>query len=522
MEARGPGAALLVVLLLVQAVPTASAAGDLAGPAEQALVDLKLEALAGHRTDEDPLERLRQQVLPASRVPTQRIEAAWSQAANASGPSARETLLAAEAELFALARTNALAAEGSGDDAAARAWLEVVLARVDWRGRSIPAGELLGDGSLDREPLVEVLDSVTAVRAREAIWKAFLLNASDRRPAAEATAEGAKRLAQVLVPNATDRLPSGLAAGFRGNLTQLPSLVLSAGADQSRHLFPSLMAPLTALEFGHDVEPLEVFAQRPIDGAYLAVRAMREDPRIAPALADAAFRRYNVDRTPIGFLGEGPIERSDEAYRALRSAIEASDRAAARQAADQVAARIGEVALLGHGVVLEIETGGVRQNSTHTYDVTLIRPSLEGVASYELSLTYEGDIVAVPGAQPLRLADGFQLEGGGSSGDVTLTGEASPPLRSSAKIALLEIHGTGPQGAETNLTVQQARFLEPDGDELPRFIVRDGHVTITVHAGEEAGPDAAGTNRTDARGTPLGPIAALLGLGLAARRRLRP
>lgn len=522
-KGTGLGAAVLAGVLVAGAVPALGANAGIAEPADTAIVDLKRSALAGEEPDRDPLERLREAVLAESPTSTRAVEDAVRRAQQANGTDARERVLEAEAMLLRLARANALAAHADGNDSAALAWLNVTLARVhpDVRNLTRPAaGE-----PVTREPLVEALDAAIAVRAREAVWEAFLLDATGRTDAARITAGGAEALLGVLVPNATARLQPGPRAGLEENATRVFEAVTRPAADEGRHLFPGLAAPLTALQYSHDVEPLEVFGERVVDSTLVALRASREDPRLARTLAEAVWQRYGVDRGTLGLAGEGDIQPMDQALRSFRSALE--NRSAVHAAARGVRAEVEDVALLGHGVTVDLESGGVRPNRTHTYDVTIVRPPLEGIASLGLELAYDGNVLDVAGAEPNEWPGTLALEGGGTSGRGSLSGNASDPMVDAGHAIHLKLEAAGPPGSRTNLTVEEASFLEPDGDPIPVHIVRDAPITIanvTTGDGGQSEEATTGGNNTGTKSTPsLGlATAGLLALLAWARRRHPP
>lgn len=512
---------LLVGLVLVAAVPAGAASGGVAAEADAAFVELKQATLTGEDPDRDPVEHLRGEVLAHSRVSTDDAEQALRAAQQASGTDARQRVLEAEAALLELARDNALDAQASDNDTAAREWLNVTLLRVhpDVRNLTRPALE----GSLDREALVEALDATIAVRAREAVWEAFLLHAADRTDAARATAAGAEALIGKLVPNATARLQEGPRAGLEENATRVWEAITRPPADQHEHLFPGLAAPLTSLQYSHDVEPLEVFGERVVDGALVALRAHQEDPRLAQELSQAAWDRYRVDRTTVGIAGEGNVTPIDESVKELQNWIH--DREQALDAAHQLRAAVGDVALLSHGITIDVESGGVQPNRTHTYDVVLVRPPLEGIGSFDLRLTYDGSVLDVTDVTPRAFDGDVTVEGGGTTGAAAISGTADTPLVESSRFIQLDLGAAGPPGSNTTLHVDQATFLEPDGDRVPTNIVRDGPITIAeIATGNDTVQDAtSSSDDTETKSTSaVGVLAAGLMAALAWARRRNP
>lgn len=519
---RGTLIAVAVLVGTQLLVPVAGASPTpTAGAVEEAFVDLKRSALADEEPEDDPVERLRK-ALDGERRPE--VERAWREVQNASGPDAREAIVKAEAALFVLVeeRMEAALAEANASDA--EAWLEVALLRADAENRTLPGPPT--EGEPDAESLRQALDAAMAVRAREVLWKAYLLNATDRPEAAEATARGAEAMTELLVPNASQRLPAGEREAFEENASRVPEAILSAPADAGRYLFPSLAAGLTALQYDHDVEELEVLGQRPIDGARIVDRATREDPTVYEDLARAAFERYAVDRARLGLMGEGSNEAVDEAYLDLQDAVKADDREALRNATDEVRSAVANLALLGQGAVVTVESGGVRHNLTHKYDVSLVRPTLEGVGSYDVVLGYDGDVLDVVNVTPVASEGIFAWDGGGTSGDVTATFTANESIREAEHLFQLHLEAAGPPGDKTNVTVDGVELREPDGDRIETFLVRDGNVTIAqIETGDEPadGTETTGELDTDERSVPAAGLAGALPAGLAAcaYRRLR-
>lgn len=515
-------AILLATALAVQLLVPVAAASPAEAPA--AFVDLKRQVLAGEEPDRDPVERLRSEALDGQPRPA--VESAWRAAQNASPEEAPRAVLEAEAALLALAGDEVRAALEAGDATAVHAWLQVALARADAANRTLAPAASLGPDALDEEAATEALHAAVAVRAREAAWEAFLWNETGEPARAERTAEGAGSLAELLVPNASRRLPDGVRAAFEANATRVPHAVLGPTFGDGRYLFPGLAAGLTALQYDHDVEELEVQGQRAIDGAAVATRAAGEDPERFQALAGAAYERYGADRARLGLMGEGTNAALDEAYLDFRDAARNGSHAGAREAAEAIREAAGGLALLGNGVVLTVESGGVRQDRTHTYKVSLVRPPLDGVGRYEAAFTYDGDVLDVADVTPR--ADGANLswEGGGTTGALTVNATQAPPVREASHLLALHLDAAGQPGEQTTIVPERVQAYEPDGDRVGTLLVRHGNVTLAqIEAPEDPG-DANGSAQGAPAANPTpgaGFAGALLaGLLVAGARRRSP
>lgn len=504
---------VLVILLLTPTFGSVAAqAPTLADEAETALLDLKAQTLYDQSPDRDPVEHLQEVLEGHSQAPPGDVTQAWRAAQNATGPDARRAILAAEAALLDHARHETQRALEDGNATLAQAWLELPLERAYWQQRALPVEPVLEGDGLDEENVTELLDSALAIRAREAIMEALLLNRTGAREEARATAQGAEALVATLIPEASSRLPDALRDPLEGNATGIAQAVLAVPNGTSDHFLTGLIAPLTALEYNHRIEVLEEFGARNIDPAFVVARAASEDPDQSRALAQAAFERYAADRARLGVMGEGTAEGIDDAYRALLEAQEQGSPEAVLEAAGAVRGAVAEVALLDPGFTLKVETGGVQPNRTHKYHVAFLRPTLEGIASYEIEIGYNASVVETV---DVTTADAeHELTSTLEPGVARLEGSFDPSLVSNVRLVLLHLEARGPPASETDLTIEEATFREPDGDRMDPFILRDGHVTTAqIETGEdEASPEAAADGNATTQQTPWGVFATLLAL----------
>lgn len=527
MRARLVPVALVVLLLVPASASSTASDPELPDKADAAFVDLKTQALYEREPSADPVDRIREALSGPSQASLANVTDAWRTAQNASGPPAREAILEAEGRLLEHARDEAHHALAEGDATAARAWLGIPLERVDWQARSIPARGLLDGDGLDEENLTEVLDAALAVRAREAVMEALLLDRTGAREDARATANGAQALLATLIPEASRRLPDALRTPLEENATGIAADVLAVPNGTSDHFLTGLLAPLTALEYNHRIEVLEEFGARNIDPAFVVARTVQEDPGRADDLAEAAFHRYATDRSRLFLMGEGTagdrdlIQDADDAYRELRRAARNLSQERAEEAAADVAQTVGRATLLDPGFTLKVETGGVQPNRTHDYDVVFLRPTLEGVSSYRLRLSYDPSIVEIVDVEPRQGAQQtLRVEHG--AGTVTVDASFDRPLVENTRLVNLRIEARGEPLAETNVTIEEALFRDADGDSLEPFRLRDGHATVAkIDTGTDESPEPA-QNGSQARPTP-GPTALLAALstGAAALGRAR-
>lgn len=494
---------------------------ELAQAAQDALLQLKAQApraVPGNGTP--PSTYLDEHVLSRSPSTSDHVLSVFREAENATGDQARARVLEAEASLLGLAAANTLAPAAEGNLTVAHDWLQVLLERVHADARDLPHEDLLDGEAVDQEALEATVHAALAIRAREAVTEALLMNWTGQPEASTATARGAEALLGLLVPEASQRLPDRMRRSFEGNITGVEAAVLAVPAESSGHYLSGLLAPLTALELDRVIEPLNEFAMRNVDPAFVAARAAQEDPAIAESLAKAAVQRYTSDRGRLLLMGEGTMAGVDRAYHALANTTAGGNMSETLDLASQVLEALRPVGLLERGSVLKVETGGVQPGRIHDYRVTLVYPPLEGISRYSIQIESDPAVVGIVGVKPLvdgRFEQNLEADG------VVFSSQLDDPLRHSARIAHLKLNATGPPEASTDLTILDATFVEPDGDDVPFFRLRDGHATV---ANIRAEPDDPGgtANASGISSTPLPPalVVAVLALGAAVAGRRRP
>lgn len=526
---RALRATFLIAMLLAPAALPPVAAEDatgtpLAEPSERALAALRDALLHDADGAAEAVDAAERDVFDASIVDASAAVAAWREAAGARGnEGARPRLLEAEAALVDVAAQNALAAAAAGDADAAREWLRVVLARVEWSARSVPAAPLLHpEAPLDEEAFREVVHAAVAARAREEAVRAMLLTYAGERELAAASARGASAFADTLLPDAAARLPKALEAAFVENASRIDALLDELPEARKDHALSAIVGPLVALEYDRDVEALDEFGVRNSDAAFAAARAAVEDPAVFATLSDEVVLQFAADRAGLFLRGEGGLEALDAAYETFRAAAPSADAALVGDAAAKIHAALQDLALLQRGIVLKVETGGVQPGRVHEYGVTLVRPSLEGVASYHLEIAYDPSVVAIVGVVPRALTSDFvtSIE----DGRAIFGGSSGVPLERSAPIAKIRLEARGPGGSATNLTVVAANFLEPDGDAIDVFRLRHGSATVAIvpDAIDEAVDAEVAADESASRAVPAAAWSALAAggaLAAVARRR---
>lgn len=545
---RAPLLAVGTLLVLVALLPGAAGAGGgnatLGEAADAAYLGLAADVL-GHEPPpgaaNHPREHLRTGVLEASRVPANETVQAWE---NATPNGTRAHLGAAEAALLDLSSRNVDDALAKGNVSAALAWLGVLDRRAWSDLRLHPAPdpnrtyghppEPAPDRGVAGEDVREAADAALAARARELAVQALLLDRAGQRNASAASAATAAALVEVLEPRGLDRLQPELRAPLRENATEanLTRAVREAPGAGERFVLTGVLAPLASLEMDHKVEPLEEWAVRNLDAAVAAARASVEDPRLAEAVAREAYEQYQADRGLVGLAGEGTNEAADAAFLDLRNATHAGDPhrspdpEALRAAAANASAALRDLAVMEHGLVVKVTTGGVQPDRTHRYKVTLVKPPLEGLGEVPtFEVTWKPEIVHVAGVEAADEA--VDVEAYVGNGTLSFNATFEPPANRSLRAVHLLLEARGPPESTTNLTVEEARFAEADGDPVPVLRVRDGQATVanvTAGAGEpvEDEPPHRPGQEEATRGSPLPAWLAAAGLAAGAllpRRR---
>lgn len=486
---------LVSLLLIIPLVPNVVA--DDGGPdrgAEDAL-DTALALFRNAQTEGSETARrqaadyLRDHVVSHSEVPADDVMAAWDARLEAASTDASAPY-AAEALLLRLVRDNVIDALARDDDATADLWMRLAHSRVDRSGWSIPSWDV--ERGLHDQNVTKDVDAIIAARARETLVEALLIHRGGAAAEAEAVLEGATAFLAILVDHAAGRLPDALQTTFIDQATRGTGLLADVPGTRSDDTWPGLMAPLVALELDRDMEQLDTFAMRNVDASAMVARAARERPETMPFFAEQAWLQYGADRPGLYLRGEGLMNETDTAYDALQAAAANGDPQRIDEAAGEVRTALTGVGLLVRGIVLKVETGGVRPDRVHEYQVTLVRPPLDGIAHYAFEITYDPEVLTIVGAEPFGPHDhpngvdgpheheipgwDVRFEDGLSVFKIT----PDEPVRRSAHILTLYLEARGAQGSETGLTLGGPRLLEPDGDVAELHLMRDGHVTITV------------------------------------------
>ncbi len=518
-----PRILVLITILALGApalFPAAAAQDDgpsFADTALDAFVLLKSKALGLTEDPRSPTAILETEVVPHSTTSTDGLVQAWRDAENARGADARASIVRAEAALLGFANENAVAAKAGDEGRMANEWLSILAGRVDGAGRGMDVAR----AASDEESFREAARALVAIRAREETVQAIMLARAGRAADADVAAQGAEALIALLLPAAREDLPTTLMNVFVENATSVREAIADLPPERNDHALSGLLAPLVALEYDHAPEVVEEFAVRNSDAAFLTVRAAREDPALFDVLAIEAFTQYGADRGGLFLRGEGTMDATDAAYLTFKEAAASSDAARLAPAAAAIHVELAKVGVLGRGIVLKVETGGVQPGREHEYRVTLVRPPLEGIRSYRVSIAYDPAVVNITRVTPVELGEDFKETH--SPGNATFEGRATDPVRANNHLARFTIVSTGEPETRTNLTITVSEFLEPDGDRAGVLLLRHGTATVAniVRGDDDEEAEGAAVGG-DANRTPLG-IAPVLLAGLAAagvRRRL--
>jgi hypothetical protein len=503
---------ILLALVALHPLLVASSAAATDGvpidvAAARALADLQ-RALQGAGNAEAALADAEAHVFAASRADPEPARAAWRAAAAATSQPVYHAL-AAEAALLRLAAANVELSMSLAEIEGARTWLRVILVRVPHEARDVPSS-VLTEPQTEFPSLRATMHAALALRTREAVMTALLVHrAGDAAAAAEAAA-GAQHLVQIVVDHAAPRLRPGLAAPLSQNATRVAEAVREAPTELAAPALTGLLAPLIALEYGRDVEPLDEFALRNVDATFAAARATREDAARAPVLAEAANRQYAADRPRLFSLSETNLTGWDAAQDVFQRRFATGGNV--DEAAAQLYAEARKAALLERGLVLKVETGGVQPGRTHTYAIALIRPPLEGITSYAFTLTFDPTVIEILDARAVNATG--RLTWWLADGALSVEGEEAL-IRQSAYIARFDLRAVGPRGATTELRVTHATFQTGDA-AADVFRLRHGAVTVA----ELAPPEDVG-GKAPAPGSAAA-LAALAVLGASLRRRASP
>ncbi len=522
----------LLAGLLILGAPGTIAQGDpdpMEAPATavEAFQDLVAQARQGIEPDQAPLERMQQEVFPTTEAHQGGLEDAWRAVSEREHTSLDERLSRAELALTLFTFDASSRAATAGDTALAAAWLELPWSRISGEARATPTLEP-SEGRAPVEPAEEHKTALVAIRARELVVQGLAFHLEGADGAARTSADAARPWLQTLAPTVERSLPTGMAEAFKTNLSTVHKAIRNVERQApGTHALAGLLAPLTALEYQHDVEPLEVQASRNVDAALISARALREDPGRASALVNGTLSLYAADRPGIQLQGEGSLDNVTEAYGDLVEAVQASQSERADDAAGTIRDGLAEVALLGYGVVLKLETGAVQPDREHTYRLTLVRPSLEGVERVRLTVRYDPGVVRLTDVELAPRLNGT-VEAASETGRLSLAATFEEPLVRSARIALVTIVATGEPGSQTELTLTDVEVQEPDEDILELYRLRHGSATVAeIHRGEgpngtdgELGDPSSGEDRS----IPAPGLAAALvtaSLATAWRRRHR-
>lgn len=375
----------------------------------------------------------------------------------------------------------------------AHAWLRVAERSVDAPGRSLPFARVEQPLRAGQDPsptdVATAFDAAAAFRMLEEVQSADDLQAAGD-PAWGVHVDRARIWWDLVRPRARDRLPPAASSALEGNVTRLASLL--SQRDEPGPL-PGIRGPLTALAYHRSIERLDEVGAGVEAGIYGLHRTVHRDPPAVPVRREAFLADYGRHRQFLGIGGEGPIQPLDRAVLALNRSV-ANGTGVAR-ATGEAADRLREVALLEYGVVLKVDHLAVRHDRVHKGKVTLLRPPLEGLASYRVRIAYDPGTVAVVEVEPRRFARNFSHDV--RNGTVAFGGEEER-FASGAHVALLHLEAVGDPLEKTGLNVTFHRFTTVHGEEAEVLLVRDGAATVAKietgdgDDGNETGPPTPG------------------------------
>lgn len=511
---RRVAAVSLIALLVLSAVPVPAGASPVAGEGRLPTGDLIEAARA---LDADAADAARAHVADARRVfedgyanhslvPADAPRGLLDELANTTEPGPfRDEIVAFEAALLDLVARNVDAHLENGSSADARAWLLAGQAMVDAPGRRLPYDRVLaplaGNGTPPRADVDAALDATAAFRLLEQVQTADDLQAVDH-PAWRVHADRAATWWGVVEPRARRRLPDEAFSALQGNISRLEDRL--ADRDEPGPL-PSIRGPLTALAYHRSIERLDEVGAGVEAGIFALHRTVHRDPSVVPERRQAFLADYGRHRAFLGVGGEGDIRPLDQAVLALNRSV--ADRSGVGQATADAADELRRVALLDYGVVLKVEPLAIRTDRVHQAKVTLLRPPLGGLASYEVTIGFDPGVASVEDVTARAVQRNFSWSRG--DGTVTFGGEADRFTRG-AIVAHLHLLGVGEPGASTGLNVTSHRFERVDGEPAHVFFVRDGQATVAEILDDDGGGDGDGS------GSPLpAPGAVLSGLAVA-------
>lgn len=523
---RQAGAVILICLLVVSALPVpAAGSSSIAGEGPLPTRDLVQAAKA---LDRDDADAARDHVADARRVfedgyanhslvPADTPRGVLDELANTneSGPF-RDRLVAFETALFELVASNVDAHLDNGSLQDARAWLLAGRAMVDTPGRRLPYDRplaSLADGSAPaRADVQTALDATAAFRLLEVVQTADDLQAADD-PAWRVHADRAASWWQVVEPRARARLPDAAFDPLSSNVSRLEDRL--ADRDEPGPL-PSIRGPLTALAYHRSIERLDEVAAGVEAGIFALHRTVRQDPLAVPDRREAFLADYGRHRQFLGVVGEGDIRPLDREVLALNRS--AANLSGVGQAAADAADELRRVGLLDYGIVLEVQHLAIRTDRVHQAQIRLLRPPLQGLSGYEVTIGYDPAVASVENVTARRFERNHSWSAAG--GTLTFGGEADR-FTQGAIVAHLHLLGVGEPGSSTGLNVTSRSFTRVDGEPAEVFFVRDGQATVAeilVDDGDDDGGDGDGS------GSPLpapGAVLAALAVVLAALGRRR-
>lgn len=550
--ARALPVLLLLALLLLAPVPPPAAAShpgeaQLAGEGPLPVGDLVEAARALDRGDEagasDHVEAARTawqdrfRAHSAEGVPTGAADAALDAMADESDPVRFRTLLVRfEAALFEVAVGNVEAAleageadgDGGGtvDHAAAHAWLLAARRLVDQPGRMLPFDAPLSALAAERDPsptaVAAALDAAAAFRLLEEVQAADDLHALGEDPAWSLHVDRGRPWWNATRPRAEAVLPPAAFGALDRNMSKLEAVIEAMSRDAPPPL-PGVRGPLTSMAYHRSIERLDEVGAGVEAGLFGLHRALHRDPLRADARWDAFLADYARHRSFLVLVGEGQAPTLDAAVLDV-NASRPDGTSAVDDAVAHAARTLRDAALLEYGLVLKVEVGAVRTDRVHRYQVTLLRPPLEGLRSYAVDLAWDPAVVEVRDVEPLRFDANFSAVIDADVGQAAFGGAEPGPdgFRTGAVVAHLRLTAVGQPGQETALNATATTFTTTRGEAAEVFFVRDGRATVAdirVDGDGDGGDDGGPGGPLPLPGAAWSLVALVLALLVAGHRR---
>lgn len=537
----GPVAVVLALVLLAAAPPPAAAThpvdAPLAGDGPLPIEDLVAAARAldrgetgaaqGHVASARDVWDDRFAAHSADGVPTAAADTALDALAEETDPVRfRTRLVRFEAALLTVAAGNVEAALDAGDPATARAWLRAAHRLVDQPGRSLPFAGPLADlaagQNASRTAVATALDAAAAFRLLGEVQAA-----DDLRAVGEVDwpvhARRAGHWWNATRPRAAAVLPAGAFDALDANMTRLAD-VLEAMEEPAA--LPGVRGPLTAMAYHRSIERLDEVGAGVEAGLFGLHRAAHRDPAAVPARWQAFLADYARHRGFLLLQGEGEPATLDAAVLGVNASL-ANGAAAVDDAVRHAARLLRDAALLEYGIVLKVETGAVRTDLLHRYEVTLLRPPLEGLRSYRATVAWDPAVVEVQGVDHRRFSTDFDATLDASNAVVTFGGTQPGPtgFTGGAVVGHLRLTGVGEPGERTGLNVTDAAFTTVRAEAAEVFFVRNGSATVADIRTDDGSDDGDGNDGpgvpmpTPGGGWTLAALMAGAGAALVLRRR---